>query len=122
MIQGRVIGLQVCLGIVFRLPGQPDLQIEFVIDTGFEGALTLPVAAVAALQLPFRTRFDARLADASRVTVRVHEATIVWDGQNTDVAVFAMGQRPLLGTALLDGFNLNVDFIDNGPATLQRLP
>jgi clan AA aspartic protease len=122
MIQGQVHGLQSGVGVVIRLPGQPDLQIEFVIDTGFEGALTLPIPAVAALQLPYLTRFDARLADGSVVRVRVHQETIVWDGKETDVALFAMGQRPLLGTSLLDGFNLSIDFTDGGAITLQRLP
>ena len=33
----------------------------------------------------------------------------------------AMGNRPLLGTSLMDGFNVSADFADNGPLTLQRL-
>ncbi len=121
MITGRVIGLQARIDVIFRLPGQPDLGIECVVDTGFEGALTLPAAAVAALKLPYLGQLDAHLADNSRARVPVHEATIVWDGQETQVAVLAMGNRPLIGTALLDGFNLNADFADNGPLVLQRL-
>src|SRR5258708_4929067 len=41
--EGRLIGGGV----------QPPLSTEFVVDTGFEGFLTLPPAAVATLQLPF---------------------------------------------------------------------
>jgi clan AA aspartic protease len=122
MIQGRVRGLRLHVEILFRLTGQPDLEIDFVIDTGFQGALTLPTADVATLQLPLLTRFSVRLADGSIVWVPVHQATILRDRQDTDVAVFAMGLRPLLGTALLDGFNLNADFTDGGAVSLQRLP
>jgi predicted aspartyl protease len=49
VIRGQVVELQARIGVIFRLPGQPDLEIECVVDTGFEGALTLPPAAVSAL-------------------------------------------------------------------------
>lgn len=121
MIRGSVVGLQARMGVLVRVPHQPGLQIEFVVDTGFEGALTLPPAAITALGLPYLTQLNANLADNSRVSADVYLATIVWDGVEQDVAVLAMGQRPLVGTALLDGFNLNADFTDGGPVTLQRL-
>lgn len=121
MITGTVIGLQARVEVVFRFQNQPDRSIEFVIDTGFAGALTLPVSVVAALGLLYVGRLDAHLADNSHVRVPVYEATIVWDGQETPVAVLGRGNRPLLGTALLDGFNLNADFADHRPLALQRL-
>jgi clan AA aspartic protease len=121
VIQGTVVGLQLLVGVVFRLPHQPDLRIEFVVDTGFEGALTLPPAAVAALGLSSLGQADANLADDSYTKLAVHQATVVWDGREVGVAVLAMGRRPLVGTALLDGFNLNADFADNGAIALRRL-
>jgi clan AA aspartic protease len=121
MIQGTVVGLQMRIKVVFRLPNLPDMEIEFVIDTGFQGALTLPVPAVAAMGLPFYEAVTANLADDSHVAVDVHKATILWDSRELQVAVLAMGQRPLLGTALLDGFNLSADFADDGPVTVVRL-
>jgi clan AA aspartic protease len=121
VITGKVIGLQACVDLVFRLQNQPEVSVEFVVDTGFAGALTLPARAVAALGLPYVGWLDAHLADNSHARVRVYEAAVVWDGQETLVAVLAMGNRPLLGTALRDGFNINADFADNGPLSLQRL-
>ena len=103
MIQGRVVGLQARADITFRLSPQPDVVIEFAIDTGFEGALTLPPAAVTALGLPYLIDIDANLADDTRTKVAVHQATIVWSGAELPDAVLALGRRPLLGTALLDG-------------------
>ena len=89
--------------------------------SGFAGALTLPPAAVTALGLPYFTRSDANLADGSLISAAVHRATIVWDVAELDVAVLAIGQRPLLGTALLDGFNLNADFTDGGDNPILKL-
>jgi clan AA aspartic protease len=78
VIRGRVVGLQIRADVIFRLPNQPDMAIEFVIDTGFEGALTLPPAAIATLGLPLLTDIHAKLADKSRRKVNAHLATILW--------------------------------------------
>lgn len=121
MIQGTVVGLQARVGVIFRFANGPDLEIEFVVDTGFAGALTLPPRAVAALGLPLVQDMPATLADGSDIKVDVHIATILWNGREVEVAVLAMGSRPLLGTALLDGFNLSADFADNGPVALRHL-
>ncbi len=52
MVTGRVVGLRALIGVTLRLPDQPDVVIECVADTGFEGALALPADAVAVLGLP----------------------------------------------------------------------
>ena len=52
----------------------------------------------------------------------MYRATIEWDGTAVDVAVLALGDRPLLGTALLDGYNLSVDFVTGGDVRLQSVP
>jgi len=121
VIGGTGVGLQARVGVSFRVSGQPDLILEFVVDTGFDGALTLPSAAVGAMNLPFLEERTANLADGSHVRIDVHQATIVWDSREIDVAILTTGQRPLLGTALLDGYNLNANFEDNGTVTLSRL-
>lgn len=121
MTRGYVNGLQPRVGIVFRLPNRPVIEIEFVVDTGFEGALTLPPDAVAALGLPFFQEMDANLANDVSIKTDVHVATIVWRGQELEAAVLVMGRRPLLGTALLDGHHLGIDFADNGAVSIDTL-
>jgi clan AA aspartic protease len=121
MISGNVVGLQARVGVALRVPGQPEIEIEFVIDTGYEGDLTLPPAAVAALNLPVSRVLFANLADDSNALVSVHVATILWNGVERDVEVLALGWRPLLGTALLEDHNLNADFVDGGSVALQPL-
>ena len=122
MIQGQVVGLQARVDVAIRRNGQPGLAIEFVVDTGFEGALALPSAAVAALGLPLHQRVVSKLADASSRLTDVCRATIDWDGAVLDVAVLAIGDRPLLGTALLDGYTLNVDFVVRGTVRIHAFP
>lgn len=60
---GQVQNDNLILPVPVRVPGQPPLTLEFVIDTGFTGYLTLPEAAVNALGLDFLRRIPANLAD-----------------------------------------------------------
>ncbi len=121
MITGTVLDSRILVGVTFRLPAQPDFVIECVLDTGFEGALALPEEAVAALGLFFYQGIYANLADNSDVSVDAYRATIVWKEQELNVAVLAMGRRPLLGTALLVGKELVAQFVDDGLVTIDEL-
>jgi clan AA aspartic protease len=119
--RSQVVGLQPRVGVSFRIASQPDIQIECVVDTGFEGALALPAAAVTALGLPYLTDLDANLADGTNVSTAVFVGTILWQGAETRATVLALGQRPLLGTALLDAHRLEVEFTDGGLVQIDVL-
>ena len=121
MMIGNVRARHVLLPIMFRLPVLPDVTLEFVVDTGFTGLLTLPPDAVTAMGLPFLHRIPAQLADGSFVELAIHSATIVWKGIETEASVLATGERPLLGTALLDGNELVAQFREEGLVTLDDL-
>lgn len=120
-MRGVVVDMQARINIVLRLPGQPDFQIECVVDTGFEGALTLPEKAVQALQLTYLGDRTDNLANNTNVATDVYAAVVVWEGAEIPVAVLALGQRPLVGTALIKGCRLSVDFEDSGLVTIEPL-
>ena len=94
------------------------VPVEFVIDTGFTTALTLPSADVAALGLPLLKETVAYLADESAILTKVYVAVILWHGQPRRVEVIATGERPLLGLALLKDNDLHVNFTENGVVTI----
>ena len=121
MIVGQVTDHHALLPVTIRPPGRPALTIEFVVDTGFVGFLTLPAGAVSALGLPYQFDTAANLADDSEVQMAVHRATIVWDGEERAVRVLATGKRPLLGMALLAGQELVVQCTDGGMVTVDTL-
>jgi clan AA aspartic protease len=122
MIYGRLIGGKATVPVIFRLPEQPDFSLDFVIDTGFNGYLTLPPQAVNAMNLPPRANTPATLADGSQVLFSIHLATIVWDNVEKIVPILASGNKPLLGTAMMRGYHLEIDFEDNGLVTLEKIP
>lgn len=70
---------------------------------------------------PFIYDLPANLADNSEVFLPVHEAVILWDGEDREVRVIATGRRPLLGTALLDEQELVIQFTEGGLVTIQQL-
>lgn len=121
MIHGRVSNLEALVSVNFRLPPDSDLQIGCVVDTGFAGALTLPPAAVAGMGLPYLTEITANLANNTDVRTDVHLARIVWDSAECEVAVLALGERPLLGTELLRGRRFAADFEEDGPVVIEAL-
>ena len=121
MISGIVINGHATVTIVFRMSEGPDMAIEGVIDTGFTDALCLPPEIVALLKLPFRYEMLANLADNSDVRLPVYAATILWDGEEQEVRVFATGSRPLIGTALLSDYELVVQFTEGGLVTIEKL-
>ena len=121
MMRGIVHNLQARMDVVFSLSGKPNFSIECVVDTGFEGALTLPPAAVTALNLPFLQEIEANLANGADVKSDVYVARILLDGTEIDVAVLAMGHRPLLGTALLNGKRFCADFVSDGEVQIESL-
>jgi len=95
--------------------------IEFVVDTGFTDYLCLPPEAVSLLGLPFIYDIPVNLADNSEVLLAVHEAIILWNGEEREIRVLATGRRPLLGTALLDDHELVVQFTEGGLVTIDEL-
>jgi predicted aspartyl protease len=48
-MNGTVAGLQARIGIILYPPRRGEIEIECVMNTGFEGFLTLPPAVVAEL-------------------------------------------------------------------------
>lgn len=121
MITGIIKSGHPTVKIIFRLLNQPDFTIEFVIDTGFTGDLSLPPAAVNVMDLPFLYELPANLANNTWVDIPIHEAVILWNREERVVNVLATGRRPLLGTGLLDGYELTVQFTEGGLITIDDL-
>ncbi len=103
------------------LKGEPK-SIEAVIDTGFNGHLTLPPQLIAELGLPFRRNGRAVLGDGRAVTFDIHEAVVLWDGRPRRIPVDAADTDPLLGMGLLQGHELTVQVVQGGIATIRPLP
>jgi clan AA aspartic protease len=122
MIRGEITpDREPLIRLVVRGPGGREDQMEAVVDTGFNGYLTLAPARVAVLSLtPHGTR-RAMLADGSSVYLNVYEAAVDWNGRTRDVLVLAADGGPLVGMSLLYGCLLTMEIVDGGPVIIEPL-
>jgi clan AA aspartic protease len=122
MISGRVTPYrEAVVRLSLRSPQGREQEIEAVIDTGFNGDLTLPPDLIAKLSLPFRRSGRAILGDGSEVTFNIHEAVILWEGRPRRIIVDVADTDPLLGMGLLYGHELNLEVIEGGEALIKPL-
>jgi clan AA aspartic protease len=108
--------------LTVRGPTGQGRRVEAVIDTGFDGWLSLPPALIARLRLPWRRRGLALLADGSESIFDVYEATVLWDRRRRRVPIDEVEAAPLVGMALLEGYELNAQVRAGGKVTIKPLP
>jgi clan AA aspartic protease len=97
------------------------LTVEMVVDTGFEGFVSLPSRTIRRLKLAFEGTFTAVLADDSEVDVEYYTGTVHWNGRRTKVEVLVSDGTPLLGTALRRGHSLGIDFVSGGNVSIRPI-
>lgn len=122
MLSGRITAdKEAVVGLaVLSHEGEATL-VEAVIDTGFDGFLTLPAVLVEDLGLPFLGTAGAGLGDGRRVEMDLYVASVLWNEEPRDVLVLAAEGGVLLGMAMLEGSRLTLDVEDDGAVTIEPL-
>ena len=122
MIAGAVnAAREARIPLVLRTPLGATREIDALIDTGFDGFLTLPPSMIVALGLKRLGRGRAILADGRDQLFDIHAVTVFWDGQPLTVEADTAESDPLIGMGLLQGYRLSIDVIDGGSVEIQRL-
>ncbi len=121
MISGRILNREAIVEIEVSGPGQPARQIKGVIDTGYNGYLTLPGHLVTALQLSFAGHRRGTLADGSVTRMDVYIAGVIWHGRQKDILISQAAGTPLIGMSLLEGSRLTVDVAEGGNVSIEEL-
>ncbi|MFL5339055.1 MAG: hypothetical protein ACJ8F7_02715 [Gemmataceae bacterium] len=89
--------------------GRTDLVVW--IDTAFNGGLAVPRQQVAELGLSKQSSAEAILADGRTVELETFACFLDWFGNTYETQVAASdGDYPLLGTLLLDGHRLDINY------------
>jgi len=96
-------------------------QIEAVIDTGFTASLSLPPDVIRKLGLKWRRVERSILADGSECLVDVFEGSVEWDGKTRRISIDEADTDPLIGMALLKGYELKMQIRSRGKVTIKRL-
>jgi clan AA aspartic protease len=104
-----------------RGPREQQRTIEAVIDTGYTASLSLPSALIASLGLRWKTLGRGILADGCESLFDVYVGQVVWDGKERRVLVDEADTDPLVGMALLAGYELKMEVRSAGKVTIKRL-
>ena len=122
MITGVVTAdRQAIIHLIVRGPTGREQEIAAIIDTGFDGWLSLPSAIVVQLGLVWRQRGRALLADGRESVFDIYEATVDWDGKTRRVPVDEAETAPLIGMSLLAGYELTIQTQPGGNVTVKAL-
>jgi clan AA aspartic protease len=95
--------------------------IDAVIDTGFNGSLTLPVSLISSLSLVWHGREQGVLADGSIGLFDIYADRILWGQRERVVIVAAAGGTPLAGTKMLEGHEMCIQFVDGGEVKISEM-
>jgi len=123
MITGTVNSrYEMVIKLAVRNSAGQDQEVEAVLDSGFTGSLTLPPSIMASLGLAWRSRSSAILANGNVVQFDIHSATIIWDGMARPILIQAIDNVPLIGMALLVGFDLRARVRVGGVVQIEAAP
>jgi predicted aspartyl protease len=87
-------------------------EIVVWIDTAFNGGLTIPRKQISELGLVKESSAEAILADGSSVELETFACFFDWFGNTYETQIAASdGAFPLLGTMLLAGRRLSIDYV-----------
>jgi clan AA aspartic protease len=110
-----IISLSVCdpEGKIYRQ--------DAIVDTGFNGWLSLPPDLIDLLNLKWKRRGRAILGDGSECVFNVYEAVVVWDGDYLTIPIDEADSEPLIGMSLMEGYQLTVQVFEEGSVEICKV-
>tara|TARA_Y100000310_G_scaffold308858_1_gene352385 strand:- start:87 stop:452 length:366 start_codon:yes stop_codon:yes gene_type:complete len=98
------------LGLPFAIISINNQEIEVIIDTGFNGALSLPQTLINELQLKRIGSAQYIMADGTLSDSSIYLAEIDWFNEKKEVSVISSSSEfGLLGMELLSGVKTILD-------------
>ena len=97
-------------------------RVEAVVDTGFEGYLSLSPDWISDLGLRFVQHIDMVVATGRIFQVNSYHGIVIWRGQRRPIRILEAEGRPLIGINLLWNSLLTAEITDNGTVNITPLP
>lgn len=94
---------------------------DAIVDTGFNGWISLPPALITQLNLSWKRRGRAILGDGSECIFNVYEAVVIWDGTLLTIPVDEADSEPLIGMSLMEGYQLTMQIFNGGYVELRKV-
>ena len=103
-------------------PAGQRRTVEVVVDSGFNGWLSLPPSAISSLGLAWRQRGRAVLADGTESIYDIYDGRVLWMGRVRRIPIDEAEAVPLGGMALLQDHELKIEVRVGGKVTIKPLP
>ncbi len=94
---------------------------DAIVDTGFNGWLSLPPDLIDRLNLKWKRRGRAILGDGSECVFNVYEAVVVWDSDYLTIPIDESDSEPLVGMSLMEGYQLTVQVFEEGSVEICKV-
>ena len=122
MIRGVVNAIHEAV-VVLRLRGPSgiEVQVDALIDTGFDDQLVLPTSTIIALGLKLRSTSAAILADGSVKQFDYFDADVEWLGTWRSILVASVGDHALMGMQMLAKHELRIEVAPGGTVEISPL-
>ncbi|HXJ94435.1 MAG TPA: clan AA aspartic protease [Terriglobia bacterium] len=98
-----------------------EQEVEAIVDTGFTGTLALPTPLILRLDLPFRGRGCALMADGTGSLFDVYEGAVLREGRLRRVLADAVDSDPLAGMGLLYDHKWVIQVVEAGTVRIEAL-
>lgn len=98
-----------------------SIEVEFVVDTGFEGELALPPALLRQVEANFLEVRFVLMANGQEEQHSVYTITLDWNDEPRPTEVLALDGNPLLGMLLIDGNHLHIEATEGGEIMIEPL-
>lgn len=96
-------------------------EVEFVIDTGYTGTLTLPSSLLSVVGAALEGVRVIQLADGTQRRAPFYGVRIDWDGRLESVRATLLDDEPLIGIGLLREHYLHFEVTEGGSVRAEPL-
>ena len=122
MITGTVnSNREAILRLMIRDANAQDHERDAVVDTGFDGWLSLQPDFISALGLRWYRYGIGVLADGSETTFDIYRGDVLWDDRPRFIPIYEMDAEPLVGMSLMYGYKLVLPILDGAKFILRRI-
>ena len=121
MASGVVRSLVPLIPLVVRGRDGGLRRYQAVLDTGFTGTVALPAPDVQRLGLSNPQTEHVTFANGESGNCDVYFADVLWDGEEQPAKIYAIGEDPLVGMALLRGSRVEMDVVEGGAVLVEPL-
>ena len=119
MIKG-VVGESLTPTVALEVKGDAgqSVTVDALIDTGFNGYLTLPLDVLQGLQAAPYDKVYAVLADGSEIIAARYIVRVIWDGTEKIIGADEAESLPLIGMELMLDYVVSVEAWNSGQVTI----